>query len=559
MKLHPAHIRDGFALGAALALAGVAACFDSGSTDLPTTLGTPEATLRDPAGPFAPAASKLRRLTESQFRNAIADVFGSDATVAVPPEPDVLVEGASSVGAGISSYSPRGVENIEATAFDVAKQLTASDAAKARLAPCITTNLDDACLRGIAEKYGRRLWRRDLAVAEIDTLVTLARDAGTRLASPIQSVRFLLSALIQAPDFVYRIEIGSPVEGSPSTLRYSDLELASRLAFFLWDGPPDDALLEAAKRGELASRSGLAATVDRMLADAKARRGLEAFVDEWLHLPALKDLTKDTTLFTSFSTDVGPAARQQILLDLDRLVLEKRGDLRTMFTTRETHVNRKLASLYDVPAPSQTGFALVTLPAETPRMGLLGTVGILGYQAHPTGTSPTKRGAFVMEALLCHTVLPPPADVDTSIPEVTGNRRTMRERLLAHQEVPSCAGCHIPIDNIGLPLEAFDGIGRLRKTDNGAVLDLTGKLDGVPFDGPDQLSELIARHPDFPYCVTKKLHRFAYGHTAKDGEQAELDKLSSAFVASGHRLDALVKDLVLSDNFRIAAAPAAGE
>jgi hypothetical protein len=504
-------------------------------------------------------ASKLRRLTESQFQNAIADIFGGDAVVGVPPEPDVVVEGASSVGAGVSAFSPRGIENLEAIAYDVGKQLTSTDAAKARFAPCITTNLDDACLRGIAEKYGRRLWRRDLAAAEIDTLVTIAKNAGTQLGSPIQSVRFLVSALLQAPEFIYRTEIGTPVAGTPSVVRYSDVELASRLSFFLWDGPPDEALLDAAKRGDLSKKDGLAAQIDRMLADPKARRGLEAFVDEWLHLPSLKDLAKDTTLFTSFSTDVGPAARQQILLDLDRLVLETKGDLRTMFTTRETHVNRKLASLYDVPAPSQTGFGLVTLPADVPRVGFLGTVGFLGYYAHPTGSSPTKRGAFIMESLLCQLVPPPPANVDTAIPEVTGNRRTMRDRLIAHQEVPFCAGCHIPIDGIGLPLESFDGIGRYRKTDNGAELDLSGEVGAIKFNGSEELSELIARHPDFPPCVTKKLHRFAYGHTAKAGEQAELDQLTASFVAGGHRLDALIKNLVLSDNFRIAAAPAAGE
>ncbi len=559
MKTLSFRLRAGLALGTALTLGTLAACVDSKSSETAKTLGTPEETLRDPSGPFAPVEPKLRRLTESQLQHAVEDAFGGDANVAVPPEPDVLVEGATSVGSSVSVFSPRGIENLEAIAFDVGKQLTANDAVKARFASCLTGTVDEACLRGIATKYGRRLWRRELATAEVDALVTMAQRAGTELQSPVQAVRFLVAGLLQSPEFIYRTEIGAPVAGDATRVRYTDMELASRLAFFLWDGPPDDALLDAAKKGDLASREGLAAQVDRMLADAKSRRGLEAFVDEWLHLPAMKDLTKDTTVYTSFSTDVGPAARQQILLDIERLVFEKKADLRTLFTSRETHVNRKLASLYDVPAPSQTGFALVTLPSDVPRMGLLGTVGVLGYYAHPTGTSPTKRGAFVMEALLCQTVPPPPANVDTSIPEVAGNVRTMRERLLAHQEVPFCAGCHIPIDGIGLTLEGFDSIGRFRKTDNGAPLDLTGSIGGVDFTGSEELSELVARHPDFPRCVSKKLMRFAYGHTPKDGEAAEIDALTSSFVASGHRLDALLKSVVLSDSFRIAATPAAGE
>lgn len=559
MKTITPRMRAGLALGTAMALGALAACSQGNGTSTPTALATPEETLRDPSGPFAPVEAKLRRLTETQLQHAIEDIFGGDAVVAVPPEPDVLVEGAASVGASVSVFSPRGIENLEAIAFDVGKQLTTNDAVKARFASCLTGTIDEACLRSIATKYGRRLWRRDLETAEVDALVTVAQRASTDLQSPIQAVRFLVAGLLQSPEFIYRTEIGVPVEGDATRVRYTDTELASRLAFFLWDGPPDDALLDAAKKGDLATREGLATQVDRMLADTKARRGLEAFVDEWLHLPAMKDLTKDTTLYTSFSTDVGPAARQQILLDLDRLVFEKKADLRTMFTSRETHVNRKLASLYDIPAPSQNGFALVTLPSDVPRMGLLGTVGVLGYYAHPTGTSPTKRGAFVMETLLCQAVPPPPANVDTSIPEAAGNLRTMRERLIAHQEVPFCAGCHIPLDGIGLTLEAFDSIGRFRTTDNGATLDLSGAVGGVDFKGSEELSELVARHPDFPRCVSKKLMRFAYGHTPKDAEAAEIDALTSSFVQSGHRLDTLLKSVVLSDAFRIAATPAAGE
>jgi hypothetical protein len=156
-------------------------------------------------------------------------------------------------------------------------------------------------------------------------------------------------------------------------------------------------------------------------------------------------------------------------------------------------------------------------------------------------------------------VPPPPANVDTSIPEAAGNLRTMRERLIAHQEVPFCAGCHIPLDGIGLTLEAFDSIGRFRTTDNGATLDLSGAVGGVDFKGSEELSELVARHPDFPRCVSKKLMRFAYGHTPKDAEAAEIDALTSSFVQNGHRLDTLLKSVVLSDAFRIAATPAAGE
>ncbi len=557
------------AVGTAVLLGSLAACFETAAEPTSAPMVTPNGTADTTAGAFQSEPSALRRLTESQFQNAILDVFGDAIIVAVPPEPDVMVEGAASVGSSVSSISPRGVENLEAIAYDIGKQIMATEAAAARFAPCLvgtptptptpTPTIDAPCLRSIASKYGRRLWRRDVTETELDALIVLATNAGTAMQAPAQSVRFLVAALLQSPEFIYRVEVGSPTPAKPQEHRYSDTEFASRLAFFLWDGPPDEALLDAAKKGDLAKASGLEAQVDRLLADPKARRGLSSFVDEWLHLRGLQDLAKDTTIFTSFSGEVGPAARQEVLLDIQRIALDTKADLRSMFTTRETFVNRKLAALYDVAAPSQTGFGLVTFPSDSPRSGLLGSIGFLAYYAHPTGSSPTKRGAFIRETLLCQTVSPPPANVDTAIPEVAANLRTMRERLLAHQTVPFCAGCHIPIDSVGLPLEGFDGAGKFRKTDNGAPLDLTGELDGSRFDGALQLSELVARHPDFPQCVVKKIHRFAYGHTASKGEQAEINSLTTSFIAGGHRLHALLKSVAMSDSFRIASAPAQGE
>ena len=559
MKTITSRMRTGLALGTAIVLGALAACSQGNGTSTPAALGTPEGTPRDPSGPFAPAPSHLRRLTESQFQHALFDIFGDDVSIGLAPDPDVIVEGAASVGSSVSALSPRGVENLEAIAYDIGKQLTSSDAVKARFASCLTGSIDEACLRSIATKYGRRVWRRELSADEITALVTTGLNAGTMLQSPVQAVRFLVGAMLQHPEFMYRNEIGSPIQGNATQLRYSDAELASRLAFFLWDGPPDETLLDAVKNGEFAQPAGVTAQVDRMIADAKAARGLRAFTDEWLHLRGLQDLSKDTTIYRSFNTEVGPAAREEILLNVKRIVLDKKVDLRTLITGRETYVNRKLASLYDVAAPSQTGFGLVTMPADVPRVGLLGTIGFLGANSHPTGSSPTKRGIFIREALLCQKIPLPPANVNTAIPEVTGERKTMRERLIAHQEVSFCAGCHIPIDGVGLALEAFDGVGAFRKTDHGATLDLSGVLDGINFTGSEELAELVARHPDFPRCVAQNAHRLAFGHTTTESEQADLDGLTTSFVSSGHRLDLLLRTIALSDSFRIAATPAAGE
>jgi hypothetical protein len=509
-----------------------------------------------PPGPYAPHTAHLRRLTQRQYRNAIRDVFGDTVVLPRSLEPDIRSEGSTSIGATETSISLRGTEQYQDAAYDLAEQILRTPARRAMVLACTPTTVrDDACAERFVREIGRKLWRRPLEASEVSSLVAIAGRAADTLMDFHRGLEFALAGMLQSPDFLFRAEVGTP---RGTERRFERYELATRLSFFLWDGPPDDALLDAAAAGTLETAEGLAAQVDRLLASPKARRGFEAFLTDWLRLDELDYLSRDAVLFPSFAADFGPSAREEVLRTADWIVLERDVDFRDLLTTRETFVNRRLAALYGISFPvrdaAPTQFERVQFPESQPRRGLLGMAGFLALEAHPTSTSPTLRGKYVRELLLCETIPAPPVGVNTAIPEPSMMYRTLRERLAQHQEVPSCRGCHRLLDNIGLGFESFDALGRYRREDNGATIDPSGTLDAVPFRDAAELANALHDSPAFPRCVASRLYRHAWGHRETDTQREEIDRLSTAFAANGYRLRALLRAMSLGDAFRRATA-----
>ncbi|MDB4929560.1 MAG: Cellulose-binding domain protein [Myxococcaceae bacterium] len=506
-----------------------------------------------PTVTYSPPAPVLRRLTQSQYVNAIHDLLGDDLLVTRPIEPDVELGGSISVGAAGTSISPRGVEQYEALAYDLAEQLLRNEARRARVVSCAPAATADAtCAETFVRATGRRLWRRPLADAEVTALVTLAGNAATTLGDFHRGLEYALSAMLQSPNFLFRAELAEPAAGAEPA-RFGPYSLAARLSFFLWNAPPDDALLAAAADGRLATDDGVRAEVERLAASPRLARGLRAFVTEWLGLQHLDAVSKDPTVFASFSSDVPAAAREETLSLAEHLALTRDADFRDLLTTRETFVNRRLASIYNVRAPSQTrpdGFGLVTMPDDSPRRGLLGHVSILALAAHPTSTSPTLRGKFIREALLCNEIPMPPVNVNTALPEPAAGLRTMRERLSQHQANPSCRGCHVLLDPIGLALEHFNGMGAWRPTDQGAAIDASGAIDGAGYRDALGLGQTLHDTPAFPRCVTTRLYRFAYGRHETEGEEGEVGRLAQDFAYGGYRLRRLMSQIATSAAFR---------
>ncbi len=503
----------------------------------------------DPARDLAPGSPRLTRLTQTQLRHALLDLLGDDTPLPAALEPDAPADGILTAGGAVNAVSSRGVELYEEAALNLGAFAVSTPERRARLVDCAPPEVAPAtCLGRFVDTFGRRVWRRAITPAEREALVAIGTAASDALGTFEDGLAWTLAAMLQSPNFLYRFESGE--DDGVGRRRYTGVEMASRLAFFLWASPPDDALLDAADSGALLTDAGIDSEVTRMLADPKVRRAVRAFFAEWLQLHRLDHLAKDPNVFTHFSPDLGAAAREETLRLAEHLVLGEDADLRDLLLTRTTFLNRRLAAIYNVPAPVLEGFGQTFLPPDGERRGLLGHVSFLASNSHPTSSSATLRGVFLRQTLLCDPVPPPPSDLNTAIPEPTPDAPTLRDRLAVHREDPSCAGCHMLTDVPGLGLELFDGIGRFRRTENGATIDASGRLGPMAFDGPVGLAEAVADSPKFSACAVRKLYTFAVARPVHEDEELQLLALTGAFEGSERRLLALMREVALSPGFR---------
>lgn len=500
-----------------------------------------------------PEAPTLRRLTNDQFSNTVRDLLGADTVIPGELDPDSRVAGFLNAGASVAAFSPRGTENIESFAYILAEQAMAPDR-RELLMPCTPAGIVDAdCSRRFVEELGRRAWRRPLVAAEVERMALLADAAADTLGDFHDGLEYAIAGLLQAPDFLYRVELGADAEGDLPR-RYTDWELASRLSYLVWNSTPDDALLDDAEAGLLSTEDGLLAAVERLLAAPRATAGLQAWFADLMHLAELPELYKEASVFPHMSDSLPEAARQEALRTFAFVAIDTDGDLRDLVTTRTTFVDRELAALYDLRAPLQDGFAAVQHPEDTMRRGLLGQVAFLGLNAHPVSSSATLRGKFIREVFLCAQLPGPPADADTSIPPVTETARTLRDRVQMHLTDPGCAGCHRNMDLVGLGLENFDGIARFRTTEEGAPIDASGEIDGLTFLDAAGLADALHANEDFGPCLVKSMVRYSNGYREEAPQFEALNHLAELFAADGHRLEPLIVELTTSPLFIQAGA-----
>lgn len=502
---------------------------------------TESVTPREDAPAVTPAGPVLKRLTRTQYTNAVHDLLGASIVVSDDLEPDAASGGLLVVGGTVNSLSAMGVEQYETSAFAIAEQAIADSTVRATLIPCTTE--DEACTRTTLETFGRRAWRRPLTTEELDRITAIATTTATTLGTWDQGIEYGVAAILESPHFVYRVEIGENGQ-------YTSLEMATRLSFFLWNTTPDDELLAAGEAGDLATDAGIDAQVERMLADDRARQGVRTFFDEMFALYELEDLSKDPTIYVHMGAEVGASAREEALSLAEWLTFDEDGDYRDFYTTTTAFVDPKLATIYRVPAPSMDGFAKTELPDDGGRRGFFGSVAFLAQQAHPTSTSPTRRGALIRERIFCTPLSPPPADVDASIPEPSADAPTMRERLEEHMSNPSCSGCHLLTDPIGLGFENFDGLGGWRTTENDTPIDPSGDLDGVYFDDAWGLAQLVHDHTRTGPCLSNTLYQYATAHAATEDEEDLMRWHADGFADNGYRIQWLIQDLAASPGFR---------
>jgi hypothetical protein len=498
--------------------------------------------------------ASLRRLTEQEYRNSIADIFGKEIQVRGSFEPTKRTGGLEAASTALLSVTPVGLESFNKMAGDIAAQVTA-EKHRAKL-PCTPQDPkapDDACAREILSHYGLLLFRRPLTAAELDNPVGLLHSITERTNDFYAGLHYGLSMLLQLPDFLFRKEVAIPsADGKSGTL--DSYSRATRLSFLMWNTTPDAELLRAAGNGEFNTSAGLAKQVDRLIASPRLEVGMRAFFDDMLELDTFDTVSKDSLLYPKWGSAMATSAREETLRTVIGLTLHDNSDVRDLMTTRQTYIDRRLAMLYGVAFPFTGDWVKYEFPAESGRSGILTQISMLSMFSHPGRSSPTKRGVAINEIFLCSPTPVPPNNVDFSVVNnPNSSMKTLRERLMAHATNPTCAACHQRSDPVGLSLDAFDTIGGYRTTDNGEPINVSATIQGHAFSGAQGLGQFMHDNPRYPACVARKLYSYSRG--LKNSSVDDFQDAYKAFQNSGFRLRALLKSMAVSDSFYAVGPP----
>jgi len=527
----------------------VLAC--TGSIDAGKSAGRPTKPTNGPTtatpAPDAVVPAGLRRLTTVQYQNTVRALLGDAIKVPTELDPDDPEATFSSVGGYRITTSPGGVLKYEDAAYDLARQVFADPALQQSVLGCAPAA--PGCAASFVKSFGRRAWRRPLLASELARYTKLVDDVG-KLLSADKGFEYALAGLLQSPHFMYLPELGESDRGQ---LRFTSHELAARLAYLLTDGPPDPELSAAADRNELTAPAALRAQFERIISTPRARPALIGFFGQLLDLDQLADLAKDPDVYPAQSATLFAAMRREAEQMIDATTLAKRGALLDLLDLRTAFADAELAKLYGLAAAGTQ-----PLPPASERGGILTTAAWLSIYAKPYSSSPTLRGVWVRERLLCQEVPPPPPAVNNVLPNpserAAGGPRTTRQVLEDHRKDPACAACHELFDSVGVAFERFDGVGAYRAKEEKLDIDTSGTLDGKPYGNVGELVALLKADPRVTECLVRSLYHDVTGHERLPGEDPLVQKLLPAFRAKPDFRD-LLTQMVTSDWFRAPAAP----
>jgi len=493
----------------------------------------------------------MRRLSNEQYRNVIADVFGSHIIVAGEADSLLRTDGLLALGARTARITPSGFEKYYGMARSIAKQVVneRNRASQFFCEPVSGTAPDDACAHQFFSDVGRLLYRRPLTDTELAIPVRAARVGAESKGDFYHGIALGLTGMLTAPQFLFVIDMTEPDPGNPGHVRLTAYSKAARISFLLWNTTPNETLLAAAQIGDLNTRDGLLYHVERMMASPRLEAGVRAFFMDFLHFEDFEILEKDSIIYPAFTIQVIEDAKEQLLLTVLDVLMDRREDYRNLFTTKKTFITGPLARIYRVPTSLPAGNAWVPyeFPKVDPRAGLIMQVGFSALASHPGRSSPTLRGMAIREAFLCQKVPAPPGDVDFSeFEDPDSPDPTAKDRLSAHSVEPACAGCHKIMDPIGLGLEQLDGIGQFRSTENGALIDASGELDGIPFEDGAGLGRALWQNPATTSCLANRLTEFAFGRPLNGEDRAFMSYLETQFAEDGYRFPELLKKIATS-------------
>jgi mono/diheme cytochrome c family protein len=422
-----------------------------------------------------------------------------------------------------------------------------------RIFPCRPANANDelSCAKNILSGLARRAYRRPVTEKDIETLLSFyqsGRNKGSFEAGIENSLRLILAS----PKFLFRSEPDPASQTAGSAYRVSDLELASRLSFFLWSSIPDDELLNAASQGKLRDLAGLEKQVRRMLADPKAQALVNNFAGQWLFLRNLQSVAPNEDDFPNFDDTLRQSFRKETELFFESIIREDHNVL-DLLNANYTFVNERLAKHYGIPNIYGSQFRRVAVTDEN-RRGLLGQGSVLTVTSQPNRTSPVLRGKWILENILGTPPPAPPPNVPPLKENEDGSKAlSVRALLEKHRENPTCATCHKIMDPLGFSLDNFDAVGQWRSKEAGAPIDASGQLaDGTKVDGPVALRQALMKHPEqFVRTITEKLLTYGLGRGLEYYDMPTVRMIEQDAAKSNYRFSALILGVIKSSPFQM--------
>lgn len=489
------------------------------------------------------AVSGLRRLTAQEYAASVNDLVGfiPDSVRETLPV-DQLVPFDNDFTRQTASEAL--IQGADLLAGDIAEAVVADPAIRDKVVGCSPADAADAaCFRSFLQSFGRRVFRRPLAAAEVDRFAVFMAHAQTS-GDFYTAVDSALRAFFQHPEFLYRVEIGAPVASAPGISRLNDYEVATRLSYFLVGSTPEGWLIDSAEAGSLKTSEGLRAAAEKLFAEPRAKDRMARFHELWLGYSTLTN------------TGIAADMRGETFALISRVIFDEKRPWTDILTSDETWVTPDLAAHYGLPSP---GASAGWVPyGDSGRKGILSQATFLSAVSKFGDTSPTQRGLLIRTRLFCQEISKPPPElkVNTDMPPMTADPNACKNDRYFMSRVDGCSTCHKMMDPIGFGLENYDAAGRFRATEVNrpeCVIDGDGTFEGVGnFNGPAELADLMLTAGGVDACVASQLYRYAVGRADLDVRDETFVKnlVSGASKGGGLRLDQLILDYASSEPIR---------
>ena len=505
----------------------------------PLNGGTTTCTTTGPGG-----KTLLQRLSRDELNNSLKDILGitTDFTINIPGD-DISVDGFSN-NAGNLSYS---TDYFEAVSKAVELAIISAQTSNANLFKCATGITDAACSQTLIQALGRKAYRRSLTTIERDKIVNAVKASQARGFAFKDAMASAYQRLLLSPKFIFRTSFGK-AGAVKAVVELSPHEYVTRLAYFLWNGPPDEILISLADQNKLTNSAELRIQIARMLKDPKALRFNESFIGQWVGTRGL--VVSGGVARPGLTAQLQTEIKNETELFGANIIQNNKSAL-DFISAKYTFLTENLANFYGIPGVTGSQFRQVALQG-VPRQGLMTHASFLILASAFDRSSPVARGNLILSNFLC--TPPPPFPDGLVVTPLDGNGAdtlTLRERLRVHSANPACAGCHTHMDPIGLAFENFDQLGKYRPAyETGRTIDASGNIYGKSFSTHKELLDIFGQQNEFKRCITRKLLTYAVGRTLNTADRCAVNTIGEYAVQADKTFLDLVSSIVVSDQFR---------